>query len=251
VLQTGNGMKSILISWAIGFFGLFVRGFTGFGSALVMMPLFLFVYNLQTSVVIVALLEIAATAYFSLRVWKEIKWSPIAFILPLSLPGVAAGSFFLVHANTGILKRIFGLFVILFTVRIVYQQIHGFPFSPKKWPRQYGFLAGIFSGMLGGLYGTGGPPVTIFLENQLDKKDNLIATQLIYFLILDLVRLIPYGLYNLIGTYELKQALIIFPSTILGMLLGTMVNLHASERVYRLAIAALLLLSGSLLLFGL
>lgn len=97
------------------------------------------------------------------------------------------------------------------------------------------------------MYGTAGPPVTIYLENQIDSKVELRATLTFYFYILDLIRIIPYIYSGMLGKEQLKLSLIMLPAAFIGMIAGRLVYLKFSENFFRLLFAIILLGSGILL----
>ena len=242
-------MYTYFIPFLIPVVGFFVRGVSGFGSALIITPLLLFFYDLRTVVAIVVILEIVSTAYFTIEVFKEVNWKYIKSLLPISVVGIAFGAFFLINFEADILKKIFGISVVLFSIRIFIINLSKFKIKRNKWPHFLTYIAGIFAGLLGGLYGTAGPPVTIFLENQMKTKVDLRATLTFYFYIIDLIRIIPYIYSGMIGKEQLKLSTIMLPAAFIGMLAGRLLYLKLSEMFFRILVGTILLASGILLVF--
>ena len=70
-----NNPKFIcLLPSLIPILGFFIRGVSGFGSALIITPLLLFFYDLKTVVSVVAILEVVSTAYFTIEIVREVNW---------------------------------------------------------------------------------------------------------------------------------------------------------------------------------
>ncbi len=240
-------MLQIIFASIIGFIGLFIRGLTGFGSALVMTPLLLLIFEIKTVVVITAITEIAGGIVVTIQARKNIDKRSLLIVLPISIIGVAVGSFILVNFNSDVLKRVFGGFTILFALRIILNLLKG-QTTRKKWPAFFGYLSGVLGGVLGGLFGTAGPPIAIYLENQLTAKHILRATMLSYFLIVDTVRIIPYIYLKLINIDIIKISLFMLPASFFGAFIGKSVHFRINEKGFRAAISSILLATGVFLL---
>ncbi len=242
-------MTKLIVAVLVAFLGLFVRSFSGFGSALVMTPILLFFFDLRTTVVLIAIIEIPASFYITIHARKNISPYYLKMLVPLSLIGVAVGSFILTKYDSSLLKRVFGGFTLLFTLRIIIE-LHLANTEKRKWPRVVGFFTGIFGGTMSGMFGTAGPPVAIYLENQIKDKDTLRATMLTYFLINDGCRLIYYAFSRLITIEALKISAVMLPVSFIGAYLGKYTHLKISEYVFRLVISVVLFATGVLLVLG-
>lgn len=229
--------------------GMFIRGLTGFGSALIMTPLLLLIFELKTAVVATAIIEIAAGLVVTIQARKDFHWHYLKVVLPLSLAGIGVGAFILVSFDSQVLKRVFGGFTAVFALRILLN-LKKPPGSREKWPWYTGYISGALGGVLGGLFGTAGPPIAVYLENQIEKKDALRATMLAYFLSIDSVRLIPYGYSGLITPDVVKICLVMLPASFFGAFMGRVVHVRINEKAFRAVIGILLLAMGMYLAAG-
>lgn len=233
----------------IGFAGMFIRGLTGFGSGLVMTPLMLLVLDLQTTVVLVTLVEMGASIPVTLGARREVDGRLLRQLLPATVAGLAVGAVILVKGETQTLKVIFAAGTLLFALRIVATARRG-PARRTPWPKPAGYAAGGLAGILGGLFGTPGPPVTIYLENQLAVRQNLRATMMIYFYILDAVRLTMYVIAELVGLAVLHTGLVALPAALLGAWLGERITARTNETVFRTLVGLVLIGTSATLLLG-
>lgn len=142
-------MSLFIIAAAIALLALFVRGFTGFGSALVMTPLLLFFFDIRTTVVATAIIEILGSLWVTLQARHNFDWSYLGILLPVGILGMLVGSFALAKVDTVILKRIFGIVTVVFALRIMLA-LRQKTLVRKSWPRSVGYLAGGLGGLLGG-----------------------------------------------------------------------------------------------------
>lgn len=242
-------MNPLLAAAGIAMAALFVRGFTGFGSALIMTPLLLFFFDIKTTVVATAIVEILGSFWVTVQAREDIDGSHLRKILPVALLGMLAGWLTLINIESAILKRVFGILTVFFALRMMITLRR--PASQRKpWPPAIGYLAGAMSGLLGGLFGTAGPPIVVFLENQPTTKAVLRATLLAYFLVIDVLRMIPYAFSQLVTFQVIEMSAVMFPASLVGAYLGRKLQARVSESAFRLGVGALLLATGVLLTVG-
>lgn len=228
---------------------MFIRGLTGFGSALIMTPLLLFLFDIQSAVVITTIVEIVACSSVTIHARKDISTHFLKIVLPITIVGIVIGSYILVSSDSDLLKRIFGIFTIIFALRILFNLRKRIS-QRKKWPSGSGYIAGALGGILGGLFGTAGPPITVYLENQIDSKDTLRATLLAYFLILDVIRLFFYGYADIITIEILIKSLVILPAALTGAYIGRFINMVINDNIFRATVSIVLIVTGMLLVMG-
>jgi uncharacterized membrane protein YfcA len=228
---------------------LFTRGFSGFGSALVLMPLLMLFLDVRTAVVAAALTQVPVGFTLAFRSQSDFDRSYVKLLLLPGILGILVGSFALAKVEAELLKRVFGAMTVIFALRIVLALRRNVT-AYRKWPASVGFVAGALGGVLGGIFGTGGPPVIVYLEHQILNKDVLRATFLTYFLVTDSLRLASYGLSGLITRRAVMIGLAMIPAALIGAYLGTRLSARVDERTFRIAVGALLFVTGVLLAVG-
>lgn len=228
---------------------LFVRGFSGFGAALVMMPILLLFLDVKTAVVAVALTQVPVGFFVAYHSRSAIDRSSLTRLLPPSLLGIMVGLFALVTVDSDLLKRVFGVITVFFAIRIMLALSHK-DTGQRKWPAKVGFLAGALGGVFGGIFGTSGPPVVVYLEQQIPSKEILRATLLAYFLAVDGLRLVSYALSGLVTRQAVGTGMVMIPAALIGAYWGTRLNARVDERTFRVAVGTLLFVAGVLLVVG-
>ena len=103
-----------------------------------------------------------------------------------------------------------------------------------------GFLSGATSGLTSTMAHAGGPPLLVYLLPQRMEKTIFVGTSVVFFAIVNYVKLIPYGLLGQLSTNNLGLSLLFAPLAPLGIWLG----LHLERRIpekpfYRLSYAIL------------
>ncbi|MBI5876631.1 MAG: sulfite exporter TauE/SafE family protein [Chloroflexi bacterium] len=239
-------LPTLMLAAAIALVAMIVRGMTGFGSALIAMPLLLLVLEPRLALVADTVIEAALGVALIYQVRRSARTDFLVLLLPLSLLGVIAGSAALLQFDSALLKRSMGAVVSLFALRQLLG-LRGSAPARSRWPRSWGHVAGLASGVLGALFGTAGPPVVIFLENQIDSGAVLRGTLIAFFAVLDSARLGSYALNGIISPDALMTGVLMLPTAFAGNWIGTHMHLRMNEKLFRAVVGGLLLLAGLLL----
>lgn len=221
----------------------FVRGVAGFGSGLIAVPTLALMLPLQTVVPLVVLLDFAASASQGAANRQDICWREIVPLVPFSLLGVLVALFVLRRSDADLLVHALGAFVIVFAL----YTLSGY--TPKQeHSRGWAVIAGTSGGMIGTLFGTGGPfYVTYFKARGLDKAA-FRATFATIFLLDGAARLFGYVGSGLFTLDFLTLAGAALPVMAAFIYLGGRVHTRLSQQAFQRAISALLIASGVMLL---
>ncbi len=237
--------SAILFASLIIFAAFFVRSLTGFGSALVSIPLLALFLDVKMVVPLEVLFEIGLSVLLIRSVYRQIRGRAL---VPL-LIGAAVGTIVGVQLLSGVanitLKRALGVGIILFALQLLWQRDSG---SPRDMPNAWGVAAGVTGGIFGGLFGTNGPPYVIYLTHKLREKEALRASLIGLIALDDIWRA---GVYAFTGLYTreiITFAVFLIPALVLGTYVGHKTHLAISERRFRQLVAGILILSGLALL---
>ena len=136
----------------------FSRGFSGFGAALIAMPVLAILYGPVEGVVIMTLLEVPAMALLLPSVARNADWRAIMPLGIASLITIPLGAWFLVWLDTESLQRAIGVLVLVFAFLLA----TGWQYKrPPTLPVLLG--VGGLSGVIGGAANMSGPLVVVFL----------------------------------------------------------------------------------------
>ena len=116
---------------------------------------------------------------------------------------------------------------------------------------QYGSLPISMSSFWGSIAGyvsyiahAGGPPIAIYLLPQHLSKSVLAGTTILFFAIINFVKLIPYVLLGQIGGASFFTSLVLLPLAPLGVWLGVYLHHRVSDRIFYWISYGFLLLAG-------
>jgi uncharacterized membrane protein YfcA len=221
----------------------FIRGITGFGSALISVPLLALSQPLQFAVPLVLALDFTASVVLGSTNNKKANWSEIKILLPAGMIGACVGAFALLNLPTTPVLLTLGAFTMFFGFRNIFGlQAEG------QLSRAWAIPAGLAGGGAGALFGTGGPPYIMYLTRRLLDKGEVRATFSWLFAMEGGFRL---GLFLFAGLLldeklHIAYALGLAPMA-LGLYIGNKVHLDMTTEGMLKVVGALLVLSGSML----
>jgi hypothetical protein len=133
-----------------------------------------------------------------------------------------------------------GLIAVTFTLNRWFDLAQRLGAKAGKPGRLIGFLSGATSGLTSTMAHAGGPPLLVYLLPQRMEKTIFVGTSVVFFAIVNYLKLIPYGLLGQLSTNNLGLSLLFAPLAPLGIWLG----LHLERRIpekpfYRLSYAIL------------
>lgn len=221
----------------------FVRGITGFGSGLIAIPLLALFLPLTVVVPMIGLLDYIASSGHGMKHRQAIVWREILPLLPFTLLGVGV-ALYLFHTLDGeLLRTVMGGFILLYAI---YSLLGLGP--QHQGSRLWALPAGSLGGLVGTLFGTGGPFYVIYLRLRHLDKTAFRATIAMIFLIDGSSRIIGYFAS---GFYHAQSILLValgVPIMVLAMYLGGHVHTNLSQQAFQRGIGVLLIGSGLALL---
>jgi uncharacterized protein len=221
----------------------FIRGITGFGSALIAVPLLALSQPLQFAVPLVLALDFSASIVLGGLNRNKANWSEIKLLLPFGMVGACIGAWALVTLPTTAVLLTLGAFTMFFGFRNV------FGLQPiGALSRAWAVPAGLTGGATGALFGASGPPYIMYLTRRLLDKGEVRATFSWLFAIDGGFRLALFLFAGLLlePKLQIAYALGLLPMA-LGLYIGNKVHLDMTSQGMLKVVGALLVLSGAML----
>jgi uncharacterized membrane protein YfcA len=237
-------LETILLAGLIVLLGHFIKGLSGFASALFAIPLLAIFLDIKFVVPVFLLFDFISGLVLTIQTRKSIDKGNAILLLSGLVVGTAIGTYLLVSFGNEILKRIFGGLVILFALRILILENEE---AKKHINRIWGPVSGLLGGCTGGMFGLNGPPMVLYLAHQLKDKQVFRATLYGVFFVDACYRLILYSYNRLITTEVIKFALYLTPFLLVGLILGSKLHTKIKESLFRKVIAVILIGAGVLL----
>lgn len=217
----------------------FIRGIAGFGSGLIAISLLALILPLQLVVPAIAISDYLASASQGILDRRSVLWRSLWPLLPFMLVGVLTALYLFQQLDPGVLTRALGLFVIAYALYTLSDLHPGqIPNASRAAP-----LGGL-GGLIGTLFGTGGPFYVAYLQLWGPDKSQFRATAATIFLIEGSTRITGYLASGLLVGDSLLLCAGALPLVALGLYAGHQVHTNLSEAAFRRLIGLLLLGSG-------
>ena len=205
-----------------------VRGFSGFGSAQIYIPLVAAVYSPRVSAVTLLLIDTIGSAPFTIRAFAHCTWREV---LPMTIAAAVAvplGTLALLVINPLALRWFIAVMVLsLIGILIAGWRYHGRPSLPAT------IGVGLFSGFGAGAVQIAGPPVLIYWLGSANKIHTARANFLVYFLLLDLTSCAVYLWQGLFTPQLVALALLLAIPFFIATAAGARYFHGASDALYR------------------
>ncbi len=233
-----------LLAWgypmAVVLTGYVVMGITGFGSALVLVPLLARQWPLTEVVALAILLDIPASMLHGGLNLRQVRWNELLRLLPGMALGTVLGLWLLGQLDKRWLLLVLGAYVVLVGVRVLLPRASA-PQAHGRWAH----VAGTVVGLVEVMFATAGPVVVAWLQRRLDDVAGLRATVPVVMVLAGLVAVGVLGSSMQIDVDRvLPRWLLALPVAGFGVLVGNRVAARIAPLVMKRLMAALLTLSG-------
>ena len=205
-----------------------VRGFAGFGAAMILTPVFSALYGPIVGVPVCLLVEFCIALPMLRGAIGLVDWKRIGLLLLAAAVAVPLGIFVLLAADPGPLRwAISGIVLGAVLLLATGWRFRGQPTPPAT------LAAGAASGFLNGLCGMAGPPVAFYYLAGADAAATVRASFIVYFGAVDFVALVGLGIQGLMTLDTLILGAILAVPYIAGGLVGERLFPLASETFFR------------------
>lgn len=192
-----------------------LQGFLGFGFGIVAMSGLTLSHDLLHAAGVVNLCGLVTTSgqLFTLR--KHVLWQPVLRIVPALLIGVVLGVMALQTLDRSLMVRALGVTTVAISLWSLWR--------PRVHTREIPVLdsgIGLVSGILGGAFNTGGPPLIAHLYSRSDPPDAIRATIQVLFLTIGTIRALTAASQGMFDRSILIDAGAALPVVILGLVGG-------------------------------
>ena len=231
-------INELVLCIVILFVAYVIKGLSGFGSGLVAIPLLALFLPLPFIVPVLALVSYTGTVYQSVTYRRDVVWRDLWPLLPFSFVGITIALWLLVNADVTVLTFMLGLFIFCYAVYSL------LPHDIKSGSRWWAIAAGSFAGLIGALFGTGGPFYVLYLKMRQVNKQQFRATITMIFLVDGGARMFGYFYSDLFTKKMVILALVLLPVLFLAMYVGQHLHIKINERRFNQVVSILLLVSG-------
>ena len=216
-----------------------LRGFSGFGAALVLAPVASLIVGAHVAVPAIILAMFVTTVQLFAPTWSQVRWSDQLSLSLAGCLGVPAGVALLLWLDQELMRRFIAAVTVLFALVL----LTGWRY--RRPPTRHGAAAmGALGGALSGAASLGGPPVIFYLLAGPGSPAQTRASLIYYFAFTQVAALAMFYAGGLMNREVLVTAAVIAPSLVAGTWIGMRLFHLASERTYRAAALSILAIAG-------
>lgn len=188
---------------------------------------------------------------FGLRAyWKTWDRRNLTILLCGAVIGLAIGAFTARWVSDDLIRLIIGAICVLFTCHWL---LRGRTASAVKNPNApIGVFLGTISGFTSFVAHAGAPAFQLFMLPQKLDRRIYAGTSAFYFAVVNVLKVIPYGMLGMLGAGNLSTSLVLVPLAPVGVFFGVWLNKRLSnEQFYKVMYCAIFLVGAKLIWDGL
>jgi uncharacterized membrane protein YfcA len=205
-----------------------VRGFTGFGSALIYVPLMSAVYGPRIAVPTILMIDTLCSVPWTIKAWRDADWRELWPVSVASTLAIPLGVLLLVYVDALVLRWfICALVAVALATLISGWRYHGRPTLLAS------LAAGAASGIGGGSVQIAAPPLLLFWLGGQSRAVTIRANIMMCLQISGLISLISYAASGLLRAEVLSLSLLLAVPFLLAIGFGARGFYRSSDAHYR------------------
>lgn len=232
----GVDLLSLVVSITAVFVAGIIRGYSGFGFAMVAVTSMSLVLPPVQVVPTVLILEVLASIRLVPQVWRHIDWFSLRWLLIGSLVATPFGVYLLATIPTTPMRISISLLVLAAAILLM----RGF-----GWKRMPGIAliltTGVACGMLNGAAAIGGPPVILFYLSSPAGVTVSRASIIAYFLGIDAMSLVMASIQGLTTSKTLLTTAVCLLPLLFGITVGSRMFINVDKESFRRHVLILLI----------
>ena len=224
--------------------GYTIFGATGFGASPITIPVLAHLLPLTFVLSLAALLDLSAALALGFHTRKQADTRELLTLVPFTLVGLTLGVTLLVRLPRNATLLTLGLFVCGYALYVMLRR------GPApRLSRYWAAPAGLFGGIVGALFGMGGPPYVVYITGRIPDPAVQRAT-ISQMVILNVgLRVVAFALTGLLLSRALWIAVMLtLPVAWAGLWVGNRAHVSLAPAMMARLIGAALFLTGAALI---
>ncbi|MGH7393455.1 MAG: sulfite exporter TauE/SafE family protein [Candidatus Rokuibacteriota bacterium] len=226
------------------FAGYLIFGVTGFGASPITIPVLVHVLPLTFVLPLAAVLDLGSGLALGLHTRRQADTRELLTLVPFTLVGLTLGVTLLVRLPRNATLLALGLFVCVYALHVMLRRE-----TARRLTRWWAAPAGLVGGVVGALFGMGGPPYVAYIAGRIPDPAAQRAT-ISQMVILNVgLRVVAFALAGLLVSRAFWIAVaFLLPVALTGVWAGNRVHLRVASATVARIVAAALFLTGAALI---
>ena len=239
--------EAIYILAPIVLFSFTIQAMTGFGSIVIALTIAALFLPIPELLPVLVALNLPLCLWVVTRQFDKIDFKLLLAIFPVLTLGVLGGVLLTPLLDGPVLKKVFGTIVVLFALREIYLLIKGRDLATMSATEFQVWMS--ISGLVHGLYASGGPPLVYAVGRRVQDKGVFRASLMFVWLIFNIIL---FGIYLYQGRFTTHLAIetcILMITIPIGLWAGEILHHRVPDKPFRMTIQVTLVLAGAALVF--
>jgi uncharacterized membrane protein YfcA len=233
----GLDLFSLIVTFISVFVAGIIRGYSGFGFAMVAVTSILLVLPPVQVVPLVLILEILASIRLIPQVWRDIDWHSLRWLLVGSLFATPIGVYLLANVPEAPMRISISLMVLVAAILLL------FGWTWRRMPGRPLILStGVACGILNGAAAIGGPPVILFYLSSPAAVTVSRASIIAYFLGIDVMGLAMASIQGLTTSKTFLMTGFCLLPLYFGITIGSRMFIQTDKESFRHHVLILLII---------
>jgi uncharacterized membrane protein YfcA len=216
-----------------------VRGFSGFGAGLILVPALALIAGARAAVPIAVLMDLVAGVRLVPAAFRQADLHRVGWLGAGAAVTIPLGAIVLATVDAQLLRQGIGILVLLFVALLsTGWRYRGTP------GRLLTLAVGSSGGLLTGSAGVGGPPIILFFVARGRQASEIRASMICFLAISQAVAFTTHAFKGLVDAFVLWGSLLLILPFVAGTYIGSKLFGHVDERWFRRSLWLLLLLLG-------
>ncbi len=233
----GLDLFSLIVTIISVFIAGIIRGYSGFGFALVAVTSISLVLPPVQAVPVVLALEVLASVQLVPQVWRDIDWFSLRWLIAGALFTTPFGVYLLANIPAAPMRVSISLLVLVAAILLMRGWVW------KRMPgRLLNLVTGVASGTLNGAAAIGGPPVILLYLSSPAGVTVSRASMIAYFFGVDLMSLAMVFMQGLTTSKTVIIMTICLLPTLIGIRIGSRMFIQMDKGFFRKNVLILLMI---------
>jgi uncharacterized membrane protein YfcA len=231
-------VRSLVLLAAISFIAAMSRGFSGFGAALIFVPLASTIVSPKVAAPLLLIVDAVLALGFIPNAWRNANRPEVGVMAFGALFGIPLGALALLRLDPLVIRwTIVTLAALMLALLLSGWRYRGKPNTPLT------FGVGAFAGVFSGAAQVGGPPVVAYWLGSTMPPANTRASIILYFSASTAIAVAAYFAGGILNASVLDLALLMGPVYGLGLFIGARLFGVADESFFRRICYALIVVA--------
>ena len=236
--------ETLILVALVVFVGYTIFGATGFGASPITIPVLAHVLPLTFVLSLAALLDLSSGLALGFHTRKQANTRELLALLPFTLVGLTLGVTLLVKLPRNATVLALGVFVWVYALHVILRRG-----PPRRLSRLWVAPAGVLGGIIGALFGMGGPPYVVYITGRVPDPAVQRATISQMVIVNVGLRVVAFAFAGLPLSRALWIAVVLLlPVAGAGLWVGNRVHLSLSRAMTARVIGVALLVTGGALI---